>query len=83
MQSGLSHGYLLVTNRRWIQDQKGIAPGEEMRSISDIETGLPPLCGEGVSLTNHVEQVEAATGQLDELYNSNNRFMKHKWDARR
>ncbi|KAG0256364.1 hypothetical protein BG011_004594 [Mortierella polycephala] len=54
-----------------------------MRSISDTEAGLPPLRGEGASLTNYVEQLEAVKGQLDGFYDGNNRFKKHKWDTRR
>ncbi|KAF8916557.1 hypothetical protein BGZ58_005260, partial [Dissophora ornata] len=70
-------------HRRWMQEQKSIVPGDGMRSISDIETGLPPLRGEGACLAEYVEQFEAVKGQLDAFYNGNKRFKKHKWDARR
>ncbi|KAF9189662.1 hypothetical protein BGZ51_009391 [Haplosporangium sp. Z 767] len=65
-------------HRRWMQDQKGITPGDGMRSISDIETGLPSLRGKGAPFANYVEQVKGVKGQLDGFYNGNNRLKKHK-----
>ncbi|KAG0285769.1 hypothetical protein BGZ98_005337 [Dissophora globulifera] len=52
-------------------------------SISDIETGLPPLRGEDACYTDYIQWRELVKGQPDMLYNGDNRFKRHKWDARR
>ncbi|KAF9994920.1 hypothetical protein BGZ65_009442, partial [Modicella reniformis] len=64
-------------HRRWMQEEKSKDPGNGLRSIQDIETALPPLRGEGASLTTYLDEYKAVKGQLDDFYNGNNRFKKH------
>ncbi|KAI7830198.1 hypothetical protein BC939DRAFT_499689 [Gamsiella multidivaricata] len=64
------------------EEQKSIVPGDGVKSISDIETKLPPLRSEGASFASHVTELGIIKGQLNEFYNGDNRFMKHKWDAK-
>ncbi|KAG9322616.1 hypothetical protein KVV02_002319 [Mortierella alpina] len=75
-QPGLKH-------RRWMQEQKAKDLGAGVGSISDIETALPPRRGENACFTDHIGRREQAKGHLDTFYNGNNRFKKHKWEARR
>ncbi|KAI7816130.1 hypothetical protein BC939DRAFT_508611 [Gamsiella multidivaricata] len=70
-------------HRRWMEEQKNIVLGNGIESISNIETKLSPLRGQGISFTNHVVELEKVEERLQEFYNGNNRFKKHKWDARR
>ncbi|CAO3567070.1 unnamed protein product [Mortierella alpina] len=68
----------------WMEEQKGIVPSGATRSISNIESSLPPLRGQGASYTNFVEELQKVEQQLDDFYNGNNmRFKSHKWDATR
>ncbi|KAI7817140.1 hypothetical protein BC939DRAFT_16560 [Gamsiella multidivaricata] len=62
-----------LMHRRWMEEQKSIAPGDGIESINDIET----------SFASYVTELERVEEQLNEFYNSNNRFKKHKWGARR
>ncbi|KAF9571209.1 hypothetical protein EC968_000857 [Mortierella alpina] len=68
-------------HRRWMQEQKARALDPGTGSISDIETALPPLRGEGACFANHLDQKVQVKGQLDTFYNDTNRFKNHKWDA--
>ncbi|KAI8604895.1 hypothetical protein EDD21DRAFT_411633 [Dissophora ornata] len=70
-------------HRRWMEEQKNVALGDGIPSISDIETMLPPRCGEGASCARRVAKLEQVQGRLDEFYNSNNRYNNHKWDTRK
>ncbi|KAG9323017.1 hypothetical protein KVV02_008085 [Mortierella alpina] len=73
-----------LKHRRWMQEQKAKdLGGAGVGSISDIETALPPRRGENACFTDHIGRREQAKGHLDTFYNGNNRFKKHKWDARR
>jgi len=71
-------------HRCWMEEQKGVVPMGETDSISDIESNLPPLRGEGASYVSFIEGLEKVEQRLDGFYNGNNmRFKRHKWDARR
>ncbi|KAF9997128.1 hypothetical protein BGZ80_006214, partial [Entomortierella chlamydospora] len=73
-----------LKHRRWMEEQKSTTPLGALESVSDIETNLPPLRGEGTSYTGYVKELERVTQQLDDFYNGNNmRFKRHGWDARR
>ena len=73
-----------LKHRRWMEEQREIVPPGETKSISDIESNLPPQCGAGASYVNYIEQLEQVQQRLDGFYNGDNmRFKKHKWDARR
>ncbi|KAF9367534.1 hypothetical protein BGX21_007296, partial [Mortierella sp. AD011] len=56
-------------HRRWIQEQKAIAPDASTESISEIESNLPPLCGEGVDFKAYVQGLEEAKKRMDCFYN--------------
>ncbi|KAG0369474.1 hypothetical protein BGZ54_009832 [Gamsiella multidivaricata] len=62
-----------LMHRRWMEEQKSIAPGDGIESINDIET----------SFASYVTELERVEAQLNEFYNGSNRFKRHKWDARR
>ncbi|KAF9993932.1 hypothetical protein BGZ65_010490, partial [Modicella reniformis] len=54
--------------------RKNKDPGEGLNSISAIETGLPSLRDEGVSLAHYIVEHEAVKDQFDEFYKDNDRF---------
>ncbi|KAF9110941.1 hypothetical protein BGX27_005676 [Mortierella sp. AM989] len=74
-------------HRRWMEEQKAVVPEGLTESVSNIETNLPPLCGEKTSFESYYQALESAKGRLDLFYNGNNgnnrRFKKHAWDASR
>lgn len=83
-------------HRRWMEAQKNdpeqqpstnnteAATETSRPSISDIESALPPLHGQGASFAAYVQHRTAHRQTLDEFYNGNNfRYKKHKWDAKR
>ncbi|KAF9536414.1 hypothetical protein EC957_011041, partial [Mortierella hygrophila] len=46
-----------MKHRRWMQDQKKVVLQDAEQSISDLESGLPPLRGEGVSVVEYMEEL--------------------------
>ncbi|KAF9542693.1 hypothetical protein EC957_001748 [Mortierella hygrophila] len=73
-----------LKHRRWMQGQKKVVPQGAEQSISELESGLPPLRGEGVSVVEYMEELAQVQDRLDDFYNGNNQLYKrHGWDARR
>lgn len=70
-------------HRRWMEEEKNKDPGQGLSSISAVETRLPPQHGAEASLASYLTELGAVKEQLHGFYNGNNRFKKHKWDARR
>ncbi|KAF9552918.1 hypothetical protein EC968_000303, partial [Mortierella alpina] len=70
-------------HRRWVEQQKSMDPGNGEKSIKEVEADLPPLTGEDASLTRYINHAETVKIQLDNFYNGDNRYKKHRWDMRR
>lgn len=73
-----------LRHRRWMEEAKAIAPEGGENSISDLESSLPPLRGEGASVIKYLEVLETVQDPLDDFYNGRNMLYKrHAWDAKR
>ncbi|KAK3845095.1 MAG: hypothetical protein J3R72DRAFT_49818 [Linnemannia gamsii] len=71
-------------HRHWIEEQKRLVPPGASKSVEQIESQLPALCGEGASVVAYLAEVDKFQDQLDNFYNGNNDiYMKHEWDAKR
>jgi len=70
-------------HRKWMEEEKNKDRDQGLSSISAIETRLPPQSGAEASLTSYLTGLGAVKNQLDEFYNGNNRFKRHKWDEER
>ncbi|KAG0221208.1 hypothetical protein BGW42_008116, partial [Actinomortierella wolfii] len=78
----------------WLDSKKQTTICRGNKTISDAESSLAPLRGEGASVRNHLEGYKTAEGNgringrnldeanLDAFYNQSN-LWKHKWDAQR
>ncbi|KAF9565978.1 hypothetical protein EC968_003977 [Mortierella alpina] len=66
--------------RRWLQTEKDKIPERSSRSVSDIESSLPPLRGQQGSMEKYVAEVEQVQTTLDGFYRDNQVFKKHQWD---
>jgi hypothetical protein len=67
-----------------MEEAKAIAPEGGENSISDLESSLPPLRGEGASVIKYLEVLETVQDPLDDFYNGRNMLYKrHAWDAKR
>ncbi|KAF9126055.1 hypothetical protein BGX30_000181 [Mortierella sp. GBA39] len=70
--------------RRWLEDEKKSIPDGEQESISDIETHLPPLKGQGASVINYMKELERVERRLLEFYSgSDDQYNRHVWDTER
>ncbi|KAK3838271.1 MAG: hypothetical protein J3R72DRAFT_184956 [Linnemannia gamsii] len=66
----------------WLEDRKENTTGASTgRSIQDMESGMPPLKGEGASFRDYVAARHTCEDDLDNFYNNTN-FWKHQWDAK-
>jgi len=69
-------------HRRWLERRKAqLVHGSQ--SISDIESSLPPLCGNEGSIQEYVRRLQEVEEHLESFYNSSNVIKKHRWNARR
>ena len=68
--------------RRWLEERKRMAPPGVTEPISDIESRLPPLCGDDANFTNYVREVGNVKERLDRFYNTDLSVKKYQWDAR-
>ncbi|KAF9382227.1 hypothetical protein CPB97_007275 [Podila verticillata] len=55
-----------------VQSEKKVIPDGEQESISDIETNLPPLKGQGASVIKYIKELEMAKKHLLEFYSGSN-----------
>ncbi|KAF9382477.1 hypothetical protein CPC16_009322 [Podila verticillata] len=72
--------------RRWLEGekQKPLDMGEEQETIAGIETGLPPLKGEGASVINYTAELRRVEERLLEFYvGRDHLYKRHKWDMER
>jgi len=73
-----------LRHRRWLEEAKTIVPEGGGHTISDLESSLPPLRGEGASVIKYLEELERVQEPLDDFYNGKNLLYKrHAWDAER
>ncbi|KAF8925889.1 hypothetical protein BGZ58_000390, partial [Dissophora ornata] len=67
---------------KWLENQKEKTIGAFTgKSISDLESALPPLRGEGSSFSEYVKARQKAEADLDKFYNNTN-YWKHAWDSK-
>jgi len=50
--------------RRWLNEEKGIAPDGESDSVATIESRLPPLRGPSASVCSYVEELSKVEARL-------------------
>ncbi|KAF9158623.1 hypothetical protein BGX20_003309, partial [Mortierella sp. AD010] len=69
--------------RCWLEDKKrNDKQGDAAESISDIESNLPPLHGEGASFETYFKEFNKVKKRLDDFYNCSKSLVKrHQWDA--
>ncbi|KAF9915510.1 hypothetical protein FBU30_001909, partial [Linnemannia zychae] len=68
------------------QQTPGVIQPSTPRSISDIESSLPPLRGEGVDFNNYLDYRHNHEEQLHRFYNIHNdqtKFMDNRWYSKR
>ncbi|KAF9181004.1 hypothetical protein BGZ51_005766 [Haplosporangium sp. Z 767] len=66
-----------------LKRSKRMVPPGVTESISDIESRLPPLCGEDTSFTNYAKEVKNVKETLDGFYNADLSVERHQWDVRK
>ncbi|KAI7825628.1 hypothetical protein BC939DRAFT_121676 [Gamsiella multidivaricata] len=66
-----------------VEERKRSIPLGAAKSISNIESELPALCGKDASVEKYVAGLAGVKEQLDEFYNKSATFKKHQWDARK
>ncbi|KAG0256544.1 hypothetical protein BGZ95_005465, partial [Linnemannia exigua] len=66
--------------QHWLESQKRDATIDTGRTISDVESSLSSLRGDGASIHLHIEDHDMVENDLDAFYNQSN-LRKHKWDA--
>jgi hypothetical protein len=71
-----------LKQRHWMERRKARTMCGP-HSISEIESALPPLRGEGASITKYIEKLQDVDVHLSSFYNSSNVIKKHRWNARR
>ena len=67
--------------RRWLESEKQtlLDMGEEQRTIAELETGFPPLKGEGASVINYTAELKRIEKNLLEFYTGRDQLYKrHK-----
>ncbi|KAG9061323.1 hypothetical protein KI688_007301 [Linnemannia hyalina] len=72
--------------RRWLEDamQEQVSVDGQQVSISDIESRLPPLKGQGSSVINYVQELKRVEECLQKFYaGSGNLYKRQKWDMER
>lgn len=71
--------------RRWLEDEKMATPqGDEEKSITYIETHLPPLRGQDASVIEYVRELEQVEQRLKKFYTGDDhRYQRHRWDMAR
>ncbi|KAF9562940.1 hypothetical protein EC968_005044, partial [Mortierella alpina] len=69
--------------RRWMEFAKAELPEGASQSVSEIESGLPPLRGQEGSIVQHTAAMKNVEGTLDKLYNEKLTFKKHAWDSKK
>ncbi|KAI7829569.1 hypothetical protein BC939DRAFT_500057 [Gamsiella multidivaricata] len=69
--------------RRWLGECKRMVLPGAIESISDIESRLPPLCGDDANFAKYVTELGNAKMQLDSFYNHSTAVKKHQWGARK
>ncbi|KAK3809804.1 MAG: hypothetical protein JOS17DRAFT_780289 [Linnemannia elongata] len=72
--------------RRWLEGakQEQVCVDGQQVSISDIESRLPPLKGQGSSVINYVQELERVEERLQEFYaGPSNRYKRHHWDMQK
>ncbi|KAG0221137.1 hypothetical protein BGW41_007177, partial [Actinomortierella wolfii] len=58
-------------------------PQRKIRTISDIETVVPPIRGQDANINMHQQHRDRYWQQLDSFYNTKGRFKKMRWLAQR
>ncbi|KAG0220974.1 hypothetical protein BGW41_007389 [Actinomortierella wolfii] len=58
-------------------------PQRKIRTISDIETAVPPIRGQGANFNMYKQYLDRYWQHLDSFYNTKGRFKKIRWLARR
>ncbi|KAI8351750.1 hypothetical protein B0O80DRAFT_500105 [Mortierella sp. GBAus27b] len=71
-----------LKHRRWMEQRKA-REIYDSQSISDIESSLPPLRGQGASIEQHINRLREVEAHLDSFYNGSHCIKKHKWNAGR
>ena len=74
--------------RRWMERRKskpiiGSESASSPRTVSDIESSLPPLRGNEASVQEYIKQLQRVEPLLQGFYNGNQVIKKHRWNARR
>ncbi|KAF8923515.1 hypothetical protein BGZ58_002852, partial [Dissophora ornata] len=70
--------------RRWTKSEKDNIPVGEDRSITDIETHLPPLRGPSASTIDYIKEVEQVEERLKAFYNGpDGKYKRNHWDMQR
>ncbi|KAG0367474.1 hypothetical protein BGZ54_003818 [Gamsiella multidivaricata] len=72
----------ILKYRRWLEECKRIVLPGATESISDIESGLPPLCGDDAIFAKYVTELGNAKEQSHSFYNHSMVVKKHRWDAK-
>ncbi|KAG0273901.1 hypothetical protein BGZ97_010599, partial [Linnemannia gamsii] len=68
--------------QHWLESEKQNTTIGTGRTISEVESSLFPLRGDGASIRLHIEGRDMVEGDLDAFYNQSS-LWKHKWDADR
>ncbi|KAK3821335.1 MAG: hypothetical protein J3Q66DRAFT_426414 [Benniella sp.] len=68
--------------RRWSEHRKQ-AMEIDGRSITEIETSLPPVRGDGANIADYVERVRDVEEHLHAFYNENHTFKRKRWDSQK
>jgi hypothetical protein len=72
--------------RHWLEGakQEQVSVDGQQASISNIESRLPSLKGQGSSVFNYVQELERVEECLQNFYaGSGNQYKRHKWDMER
>jgi len=68
--------------RRWSENRKQ-ATEIDGKSITEIETSLPPVRGDRANIADYVERVRGVEEQLHSFYNENHTFKRKRWDSQK
>ncbi|KAF9913145.1 hypothetical protein EC991_003604 [Linnemannia zychae] len=58
-------------HRHWIEEQKKVVLSGAFKSVEQIESQLPALCGEGASVVAYLAELDKFQDQLENFYNGN------------
>ncbi|KAF8941202.1 subunit of tubulin prefoldin [Haplosporangium gracile] len=68
----------------WAKSEKGSTLVGQDRSVTDIETHLPPMKGPSSNVINYIKELERVEEQLKGFYNGPDaKYKRHKWDMQR